>query len=389
MPSGGWCPHTGIRRHKRLNKKGEKMKYIGLNQSMQKAIQERAYFERPYCALRSIMNAFQMDSYRKLCESRIIYEVGVDGKDIICDFVNVDILLNYHGLRKSRKVLESYLNDEQLEQILDYAASLDGMAVNRNNILWMLRSWDRNRLEKYMEENNSFTGKEELENYIRCEFQSRNLLNRACRRLQEAAGEWAFQIKYFSRIMLVKKILREIPETKPTGKDRPVLIKRNYEKYRSIPEGKRTADEWKKYVYYGIRHYTRNKNSGPAKVCYQIEENYKAMTDIIKAASRLTPEEFMSLFPPDKEYNGEKYMEKDYFTTMKAVKRFPAGKPIGKEINCFLEEYYSKYVFFFWVNYFSCMGDYDVYCGISDPVENYFRQIKRFHASGWDTVQEG
>ena len=362
------------------------MKYIGLNQSMQKAIQERAYFERPYCALRSIMNAFQMDSYRKLCESRIIYEVGVDGKDIICDFVNVDILLNFHGLRKSRKVLESYLNDEQLEQILDYAASIDGMAVNRNNILWMLRSWDRNRLQKYMEENNSFPGKEELENYIRCEFKSRKLLNRACRRLQEAAEEWAFQIKYFSKVMLVKKILRETPETKPTDKDMPVLIRRNYEKYHSIPERKRTADDWKKYLYYGIRRYTRIENSGPAKVCYQIEENYKAMTDIVKAASRLTPEEFMSLFPPDKEYNGEKYMEKDYFTTMKAVKRFPAGKPIDKGINCFLEEYYSRYVFLFWVNYFSCMGDYDVYCGISDPVENYFRQIKRFHASARNAI---
>ena len=362
------------------------MRYIGLGQSMHKAIQERAYFESPYCSLRSIMNAFQMGSYCKLCESRILDEVGLDGKDIICDFVNIDILFNYYGLRKSRRVFEAYLNDEQMEQILDYASSLDDMAVNRNNILWMLRSWDKNRLMEYTNVSNSFIGKEELMEYIRCEFQSRNLINRGYRWIREAAREMFFRIKHFSRIMLVKEILREIPGTKPTSKDRPFLIKRNYEKYRDIPERKRTADDWKKHVYYGIRYYTRYKNSGPVKICYQIEESFKAMTDIVKAASRLTPEEFVSLFPADKEYNGEKYMEKDYFTTMKAVKHFPEGKPIGNGINCFLEEYYNRDVFLFWVNYFSCMGDYDVHCGISDPVENYFRPMERFHASAGNTI---
>lgn len=383
MPSGGWCPHTGTRRHKLQNKRrekmSEKMRYIGLSQSMQKAIQERAYFERPYCSLRSIMKAFDMSAYGKICESRILDEVGLDGIDIICDFVNVDILFNFYGLRKSRRVFESYLNDEQMEQILDYAESMDDMAVSRNNVLWMLRSCDRKRLQEYMDDNDSFKEIKELKDYIRCEFQSRNLFNKAYRWIKEVAREQYFQIKNLSRIMLVKKIIREIPDTKAMGKEKSILIKRNYEKYRNIPERKRTEDDRKKYVYYGIRYYIRSKNRGPVKVCYQIEESFNAMTDIIKAASKLTPEVFMSLFPPDKKYDGEKYSEKDYFTTMKAVKRFPAGKPIGNGITCFLEEYYNEHVFLFWVNYFSCMGDYNVYCGIKEPFETYFEQIKTFH----------
>lgn len=45
----------------------------------------------------------------------------------------------------------------------------------------------------------------------------------------------------------------------------------------------------------------------------------------------LTPREFMNMFPIDKNYDGEKYCIKDYFSTMKMIKEYGIDNEIGYE----------------------------------------------------------
>lgn len=65
----------------------------------------------------------------------------------------------------------------------------------------------------------------------------------------------------------------------------------------------------------------------------------------------LTPNEFMQMFPIAKEYDGEKYQVKDYFSTMEAVNKLNPNKPIGEEkIMYFLWDYHNITVSLFEVN---------------------------------------
>lgn len=64
-------------------------------------------------------------------------------------------------------------------------------------------------------------------------------------------------------------------------------------------------------------------------------ENHKSMIIfnqvLMDTMKGLTPAEFMTIFPPKKTYDGEKYGMKDYFTTMAALNEHGLNKPIGTE----------------------------------------------------------
>lgn len=82
------------------------------------------------------------------------------------------------------------------------------------------------------------------------------------------------------------------------------------------------------------------------------------MLSITDMMAGLTPTEFMQVFPIPKEYDGEKYGMKDYFSTMEYVRNFPQDEPIGKEdILGFLMGYYSPDILKFNVRMVSVISD--------------------------------
>ena len=83
-----------------------------------------------------------------------------------------------------------------------------------------------------------------------------------------------------------------------------------------------------------------------------------AMLSITDMMAGLTPTEFMRVFPIPKEYDGDKYGMKDYFSTMEYVKGFPQDEPIGKgEILGFLMRYYNLDILKFNVRMVSVISD--------------------------------
>ena len=66
---------------------------------------------------------------------------------------------------------------------------------------------------------------------------------------------------------------------------------------------------------------------------------------VLYILERLTPEEILQTFPPEKRYDGEKWEELDYFTTMEKVNSLPrnvALRILLKHPLDFLMEYQNK-----------------------------------------------
>ena len=59
---------------------------------------------------------------------------------------------------------------------------------------------------------------------------------------------------------------------------------------------------------------------------------------IITQLRGITPRELLSVFPPTKTYDGERYQCKDYFTTMQAVHKHGLDVPLGDRTFEFLYE---------------------------------------------------
>lgn len=95
------------------------------------------------------------------------------------------------------------------------------------------------------------------------------------------------------------------------------------------------------------------------KISYEDSQSLlNVMLSITDMMAGLTPMEFMQVFPIPKEYDGNKYGVKDYFSTMEYVRGFPQDGPIGQEdILGFLMEYYNPDVLKFNVRMVSVISD--------------------------------
>lgn len=96
----------------------------------------------------------------------------------------------------------------------------------------------------------------------------------------------------------------------------------------------------KKFIFLMTRALTFEMEEG---LSYEdLQRGLNGMFSLTGMMAELTPTEFMQMFPIPKEYDGDKYEMKDYFSTMEYVKKFPPDEPIGQEsILGFLMEYYN------------------------------------------------
>jgi hypothetical protein len=62
------------------------------------------------------------------------------------------------------------------------------------------------------------------------------------------------------------------------------------------------------------------------------------------AMSGLTPNEFMTVFPIDKQYDGDRYEVKDYFSTMEELRKIGMDMLIGSHVDSLLFDYQNLYV---------------------------------------------
>ncbi len=99
---------------------------------------------------------------------------------------------------------------------------------------------------------------------------------------------------------------------------------------KAVEKGAYTHDDIKKLVFCGIR-YVNIQRAHDTGTLEEAEGFYKFITAISDFIGYLTPNEFMSVFPVSKEYDGHKYECKDYFYTMKYLNTLERDKPIKEQ----------------------------------------------------------
>src|SRR5699024_950574 len=104
-------------------------------------------------------------------------------------------------------------------------------------------------------------------------------------------------------------------------------------------EGKEDKNTLVKVVFYGIKTAVLMPKSTNYDESYAEFQSISALKDII---AKLTPNEFMNMFPVEKDFKGYKYGIKDYYSSMKYVNTLELNKPIGDNVLMFLGEYMNK-----------------------------------------------
>lgn len=96
----------------------------------------------------------------------------------------------------------------------------------------------------------------------------------------------------------------------------------------------------KQLVIYGVKYIINFRyEKKNIKTRAEIEYNFD-MIELIKATmTGLTPNDFVNLFPITKEYDGEKYCMKDYFSTVESLKTYDMDQRIGHKLIDFLWDY--------------------------------------------------
>lgn len=70
----------------------------------------------------------------------------------------------------------------------------------------------------------------------------------------------------------------------------------------------------------------------------------------LNALRKRTPRDVLRMFPPTKEYDGERWGMKDYFYTIEKARAFGLDKPLGKHVEAFLWDYMEPHLNMFLVN---------------------------------------
>src|SRR5699024_5604097 len=97
----------------------------------------------------------------------------------------------------------------------------------------------------------------------------------------------------------------------------------------------------KKTIYSAIKVMTMKPDPTEYK---DIETDYRIYSIIKDWIGKLTPNEFIVMYPVTKEYDGEKYGIKDYIYTMEYIDQLERDEQINKQVDPlqFLTEYTNK-----------------------------------------------
>ena len=96
-------------------------------------------------------------------------------------------------------------------------------------------------------------------------------------------------------------------------------------------------------------------------------------TQIVDLFGMMTPNQVIRLFPPRKEYDGEKYGCKDWYTVMDAVKKFGPDKVLGDKAMEFLAETNNLWLQIFCIAGFHVVDDLRRMNGQQGMLEDFFQ----------------
>jgi len=115
-----------------------------------------------------------------------------------------------------------------------------------------------------------------------------------------------------------------------------------------------TSDDYSRLVFYGINMLNTDKNE--SLEFGDLKKRFFQYQTIHRVISNLTPRQFEAIFPITKDYDGDRFGRKDYFSTMKMIEKIGRDNPIGDNVEKFLFDYHNWHVTHFVVNEMSTLS---------------------------------
>ena len=89
----------------------------------------------------------------------------------------------------------------------------------------------------------------------------------------------------------------------------------------------------------------------------------------------MTPSEFMTVFPIEKRYDGDRYEVKDYHYTMAELRKIGLNKPIGEHAQELLFDYQNRHVKKFNLFKMTIADHLRAYQGQPSMIEEFMAEI--------------
>jgi hypothetical protein len=129
----------------------------------------------------------------------------------------------------------------------------------------------------------------------------------------------------------------------------------------------------KQLIFYGVKfiNSTLNKKLSDYE---SIERRFKIISSIKTFISALTPNELLTVFPLDKTYDGKRYETKDYFFSIKELKKIGLDNQIGDNVEEMLWDYMNMQIHIFLAESFSVLSDLRKFEGHQDLLLEFFEK---------------
>ncbi|MDR3602076.1 MAG: hypothetical protein P4L49_16580 [Desulfosporosinus sp.] len=124
-------------------------------------------------------------------------------------------------------------------------------------------------------------------------------------------------------------------------------------------------------VFLGVRAFTDSRGRTNRKTIETPKDRFDKLELIKSLMTYLTPRQFMTAFPITKEYDGERYQIKDYYSTMEMMSTFNMDVPIGEQIDDFLWDYRNRDTERFQLEIFGALSDLARAKGLPTPLEMF------------------
>lgn len=112
----------------------------------------------------------------------------------------------------------------------------------------------------------------------------------------------------------------------------------------------------KRIALYGVRYIAIMPQSESR---HEAESDLQFISILKRIIAEMTLDDFMNVFPIKKEYDGEKWGVKDYFSTIEEIQGMDPLATIGKNIDHLLAEYWNDDIYRLFVAMVQVVNDID------------------------------
>lgn len=340
--------------------------------------------------------------YAKPCCDRIVAAGLVDGAHVVHDCPTPwNLSMDAYGMRACKEILGAYIHTDSLNPIYEAFWAYHDWVVSTNNILYSLRKMGAKDLREGRQDALGYRVNpdeaEDISELLRAELESRRLPARIRQTAARAAFTCQILLRFRGPMRASIPLARMAWLSWEENGNSPCLegngvyskaLRRFLDAHGGNSGiGRLRGDELKRYVYLAVKAYGKERDAGArhsrVKPCRETEHRYRELKRLMEAVGRLTPQDLLHMYPVTKEYDGERWGSKDYFSTVEKLGSMPPDKPIGdgQDVACLLWDYQNWDLEFLLMEWMGVLGDLHIYCNDRGPNDQFHERLMGRHGS--------